>query len=308
MIELDMKLLTILEDLSKTGNVSQTAENLQLSQPTVSVALRKLRQIFGDPLFVRTSSGMQPTNVCTELLPGLNEALELLRRATNLKSAFDPKKSEHRFRICATSISQVVVVPNLISHLTREAPSVILEISDITVDTPVALENGKADLAIGFLPQLESGFYQQNLFAQRFVCMVRKDHPRIRDKITLEDFLAESHILIAASWTGQRVIDKALAERNIKRRIALSVPNILCVAAIVSNTDFLVTVPERYGELLSESAAIQAMSLPVDIPAYSVKQYWHERYHNDPASRWLRSEITGLLGKRMDRYQPDSKS
>lgn len=296
MIDLDMKLLAVVEDLAKTGNVSQTAENLQFSQPAVSIALRKLRKLFGDPLFVRTSAGMQPTPMCNELLPTLHEALELLRQATNYQSAFDPKTSDHHFRICATSISQIVLVPSLIRYLAAEAPSIRLEVSDITAETPALLESGKADLAFGFLPQLDAGFYQQKLFSQSFVCMARKGHPRIKDKLTLKQFLAESHVRIAASWIGQRVIDKALAERNIERKIALSVPNFLCVAPIVATTDFLVTVPERYGELLTASDSIKAMRLPVDVPAYSVKQYWHERYHKDPRNKWLRSVIAGVLG------------
>lgn len=297
MLDIDIKLLTIFQELARTRSVSRAAESLAMAQPTVSIALGKLRKRFGDPLFVRTSRGMEPTPLATELLKPVGDALGLLAQALRHHIAFDPRASEHGFRICMTDISQIVLLPRLLNHLRDTAPAIRIDVLHITEATPRLLESGEADLAIGFMPQLEAGFYQQTLFTQRYVCMMRADHPRIAGKLGLRRFLAEAHIQVTMTGTGHRLIDQVLEERGVVRRIALRLPNFLGLAAIVGNTDLLVTVPALLGQTLEATRKVKTLKLPVDFPPYAVKQHWHERFHHDPRNRWLRGVVAELFAK-----------
>jgi DNA-binding transcriptional LysR family regulator len=294
-LDIDLKLLSILEEIYRTKSVSQAADNLQLSQPTVSIGLAKLRKFFNDSLFVRTSTGMEPTPRMQSLHPPLSQALSQLKTALRDQVEFDPSTSVRSFRLCVTDISQIVLVPRLLEYLGSIAPTVAVDIIDIGPDTGRLLETGDADLAIGFLPQLEAGFYQQTLFGQRYVCMVRKDHPRIDGKPTVKQFEREAHVQVLTSGTGHTIIDKVLEQRGVTRRIALRVPNFLGIALIVASTDLIVTVPTRLAEAVSGTASIRIVEPPVAFPSYDVKQHWHERYHLDPRSQWLRKVVARLF-------------
>src|SRR5258706_1090811 len=295
MLDVDLKLLTIFQEIFRTRSVSQAAENLRVSQPTVSVGLAKLRKRFNDPLFVRTSAGMEPTPLANELLTPVAEALGLLAYALRHQIVFDPKKSDRCFRICMTDISQIVLLPRLLNHLKEVAPSIRIEVINISATTPTLLESGEADLAIGFMPQLEAGFYQQQLFTQGLVCMLRKDHPRIGERLSLRMFVEELHMQVTTSGTGHWIIDKVLQEKQVQRKIALRVPSFLGIASIVANTDSLAIIPELLGDALLPSANVKVLKPPINFPSYAVKQHWHERYHHDPRNRWLRSVVAELF-------------
>ena len=295
MLELDLKLLQIFEELYRTKSVSHAAENLRLAQPTVSIGLGKLRKQFNDPLFVRTSTGMEPTPRAMELHEPFVESLAMLRDALRHRVVFDPAQSQRCFRVCMTDISQIVLLPRLLNRLKDVAPSIRVDVFPIAADTPKVLEAGDADLAIGFMPQLEAGFYQQKLFEQSFVCMVRNDHPRIGKSLTLKRFVDESHIQITTSGTGHWIIDKVLDEKHIQRKVALRIQNFLGIAQIVESTDLIVTVPQRLAEAQAGRANVKVFKPPLAFSPYLVKQHWHERYHRDPRNKWLREIVAELF-------------
>lgn len=161
--EIDLKLLPIFDEIYQTRSVSKAGANLGLSQSAISIGLGKLRQHFDDPLFVRTSSGMQPTPCAEDLVQPLREGLELVRAALRHHTAFDPKTSHRTFRVCFTDISEIVLLPAIMQRVLTTAPNVRLEIAHITEAIPKTLESGAADLAVGFMPRLEAGFRQQRL-------------------------------------------------------------------------------------------------------------------------------------------------
>jgi DNA-binding transcriptional LysR family regulator len=293
--EPDLKLLRVFDEIYRTGSLTATGERMGLSQPTVSIGLAKLRRYFRDPLFVRTSRGMQPTPHAAELLGPVRQALGLLDDALGHRASFDPQQATRPFHICMTDISQVVMLPALLNRLKQMGVPAPIEVSHISADTPAMLEAGEADLAIGFMPQLEAGFYQQALFDQNFICMVRANHPRIGSTLTLAQFTREAHIQITTSGTGHAIIDKTLEARRIGRRIAMRVPNFLGIAHIVAETDFIVTVPQLLGTVLLGTANIKLCVPPVKLPSYQVKQHWHERFHQDPANKWLRALVAELF-------------
>lgn len=292
---IDLRLLLVFNEIYKTRSVSAAAEALELGQPAVSVALSKLRHQLNDPLFVRTSRGMEPTPFGEGLVRPVRAVLDALDLVLGHRNDFDPGSSKRTFRICMADISQLVLLPKLWARLRGPAPGIQIEIFPLSKETAQLLESGAADLALGFMPQLEAGFYQQLMFKQSFVCVVGADHPRIKDALSLRQFEAEDHVVVSASGAAPLIIEREIARQGIKRRIALQIPNFLGAAFVVEHTDLIITIPKRLADMVQGRGDFRIFPAPFALPGYDVKQYWHERYHHDPGSRWLRRVISELL-------------
>src|SRR6516225_8849394 len=223
MSKLDLDWLNVFVEVYRTRSVSRAAERLDMAQANASIALNKLRRHFGDRLFSRTSQGMEPTPYAQQVYPDVLDTVERLGRLVGARASFDPHEAQRTFRVSMTDISEIVVLPTLVNHLRQIAPGVVIEEERIATDTPRRLESGEIDLAVGFMPHLEAGFYQQTLFEQNFVCLAAKDHPRIRTAPDREAFLAEGHIVVTTSGTGHAIVDKMLAKEGFERRIVLRV-------------------------------------------------------------------------------------
>jgi DNA-binding transcriptional LysR family regulator len=236
-----------------------------------------------------------PTPHAGALVQPLRRALELLRVATQQQVVFDPSSSSRHFHIAMTDISHLEFLPSLINKVGRVASDVRVDVLRITAETPRLLEAGEADLAIGFMPELEAGFYQQTLFDQAFACVVRRDHPRIGRRMTEKLFQREKHVVITAPGTGHEVVERVLARRRLERKVALSLPTLPGVGNLLANTDLVATVPERVAQMLVRIAQVKALPPPLRFPSFSIKQHWHERYHQDPANQWLRSTVADLF-------------
>jgi len=302
MKNIDLRLLAVIRELQRTGSVSHTAENLGLSQSAVSMTLARLRKHFGDPLFVRTSSGMASTPYAAELIGDLNRAADILEMALDRRSHFDPATSDRMFHLCSTDIAQFTMLPRLAKRLAISAPSVRLDLRHLSEDTARLLETGEADLAIGLIPPMGAGFCQQRLFSSHFLCVVRADHPRIRGEITREQFESESHLSVTTTGTGYHTLERTLESLNIRRRIGMRVPGFLGIAAVICVTDFIAIVPASMGRLLSESGNMKVLELPFTLPGYDVTQNWHERYMLDPGMQWLRGLVQSVFQE--ERQEP----
>jgi DNA-binding transcriptional LysR family regulator len=291
----DTRLLTVFDEIYKTRSVSRAGENLGLAQTSVSLALGRLRRQFNDPLFVRTGAGMMPTPHALELVQPLRQALELIRGATQQKVVFDPSSSTRHFHIAMTDISHLEFLPSLINKVGRTAPDVRVDVLRITSETPRLLESGEADLAVGFMPELEAGFYQQKLFEQNFACVVRREHPRIGAHLTKKRFESEKHVVITAPGTGHDLVEQALARERLERKVALSLPTLPGVGNLLANTDLIATVPDRISQMLVRIANVKTLLPPFPFPSFAIKQHWHARYQHDPANQWLRSMVADLF-------------
>jgi DNA-binding transcriptional LysR family regulator len=295
MAKLNLDWLEVFVQIYKTQSVSRAASQLGMEQASASIALNKLRQHFDDRLFVRTAEGMVPTPRAQIIYPDLQEALVKIETARGKPAAFLPSEAVREFRICMTDISEIILLPKLITYLQKTAPGLVIEAEKISSDSRQRLGNGDVDLAVGFLPDLEAGFYQQALFQQDFVCLAAKNHPRIQGKLTQLQFSKEGHIAVTVSSTGHIIVDKVLAKQKIERRIVLRVPSFLGVARIVAQTEFLVIVPRQLGMALAAQDRVQVLEPPLPLPNYKVKQHWHERFHADAGSIWLRQTMAMLF-------------
>jgi DNA-binding transcriptional LysR family regulator len=306
---IDIKLLRLFDSLYNTRSVTRTAEALTLSQPTISIGLGRLRKHLNDPLFVRTADGMLPTPRSDALIATVREVLQGLQRLSASAEEFAPTTAQRRFRICMTDASHITLLPRLLSHVRAVAPGITLDASRINEDLAKNLQMGEADLALGYLPWLDTGFYQQTLYNQDWICLVNMQHPRLaqtsegvgvgisgqsQTSWNLATYQAEAHIGIS-SGTGYQLLDSALSSQGILRKIVLELPGFLGLSAILSTTDLVATLPRGFGETLARAAGLQVLPCPFAIPSFPVKQYWHERYQHDSANRWMRGVCVGLF-------------
>jgi len=295
MTNIDLRLLTIVNELNKTRSVSQAAENLELSQSAVSMSLARLRKHFKDPLFVRTPDGMEPTPQMSELIELLEKAEGLLETALVHRIAFNPSTSDRSLRLGTTDITRVTILPALMKRLHATAQGVGVELQDISEETPRLLHAGRLDLAVGYMPSTASGFCQQRLFRDRFVCAVRANHSRIEHTVTLEQFESEPQVVLTMPGSGIEVVEKALETNRINRKVRLRLPGCFGISSMITGADCLAIVPEQLGKLIASAGRIKLLPLPFALPPYYVMQHWHERYTHDPASKWLRSVIADLF-------------
>lgn len=294
---LDERLLRLFDALYATHSVSRAAAMLGQAQPTVSIWLSRLRAELKDELFVRTPSGMSPTPRADELIGTVRSAIELLQRLTEGPPAYNPAKDDRRFRICMTDASHITLLPQLLTQLRKDAPNARLEALPISAATGFMLQSGEADLALGRILTLESGFYQQTLYPQDWVCLVGPNGVRSSRRFTVADYKKAAHVSIVGG-TGSDLLSAALTRLGLERRVVLELPGFLGLSAVIAKTDLVATLPRHTSETLAGANRLRVLSCPFAIAPFVVKQHWHARYHHDPANRWLRAVCAKLFQKR----------
>jgi DNA-binding transcriptional LysR family regulator len=291
---LDLNLLVALRALLVERHVTRAAARVRLSQPAMSHALARLRALLGDPLLVRTPKGMQPTPRAAAMREPLERALEDLGRLL-APQAFDPKTSAQRFRVSTSDYAELVLLPSLAARVWAEAPGVDLAVSVFAGGAVAALGDDRIDLVI--TPPLGGGepapgLHQQRLFDERFVCVVREDHPLARRRMSIDDFAALPHALITPRGQSARgAVDDALEAIGKRRRIALEIPHFLVAPHVVRETDVVLTLAARVARLMAPMLGLRVLPPPLEVPGFSMAMLWHERSHADPAHAWLRRRI-----------------
>jgi len=298
MTDLDLNLLRAFDAIATEGSVTVAGERIGLSQPAMSNALARLRQLFDDPLFVRTPRGMRPTPFAQQLAQPVREALHLIQGALQQHAGFDPRSSGNTFRFYMSDIGEMVFLPGLLERVKRDAPGVKIEVVRIPIkDVHTALEAGELDLAVGFLPGLTTGMLQQPLFREHYVCMLRADHPVIGAKISAKQFREAAHVVVSYAGTGHQVIEETFLAEGLGARIAVRVPHFLVVPMILARTDLIVTVPSRVAAVFARLGNFKVLKLPLPMPSFEVRLHWHQRYNQDPANRWLRAVMAELYAE-----------
>ncbi len=296
--ELNLKLLLVLHHLLREKRVSTVATVLGMSQPAVSSALGQLRRTLGDELFVRTQHGMQATPYAQALGEPMALALEQLQAAFTVRGGFDPATSERRFVLAMTDVGEMYFLPVLMAHLAQHAPGVTLQVRPVTeAQLPSDMAQGQVDLALGHLPQLQAGFFQQLLFRQRYCLLMRSGHPLAAARRPTVRAVAQAmHVRVEAAGTGHGRVEQALAQQGLKRRICLTVPHYVALAQVLAATDLVATVPERFAQRVAETGGLVSRALPVAVDNSAIHQFWHTRVQRDPGHRWLRGVAHQLFG------------
>jgi DNA-binding transcriptional LysR family regulator len=291
--KVDLNLLVVFDAMFQTQSVTMAAELVGLSQSTMSYELAKLRQLFGDPLFVRMSTGMQPTPFAQQLAEPVRKVLDIVKSDVFKQFKFDPLKSKRVFTLCMTDIAELTFMPRILRILASDAPNV--NIRTVIMDRASlerAMAGGEVDLAIGYFPDLKkAGFFQQRLFAHTFTGVVRKSHPRIGSSITLQQFIQESHAVVTPEGRSHEIVERMLEKKGYNRRILLTTPHFTSVPFIIAASDLIGIVPVGIAEAFMKFADLRTVELPFAMPSFDVKQHWHERFHADDENAWLRKKI-----------------
>jgi DNA-binding transcriptional LysR family regulator len=307
--QIDLNLLLVFHQLLLDRRVSTAATSLGLSQPAASNALRRLRQLLGDALFLRTPHGMEPTPYALQLAEPVALALGTLHTALNEHASFDPATSTRAFTLAMTDVGEIYFLPVLMDALARAAPGVTLRAVSVT-DPALKdhMASGQVDLALGLLPQLQAGFFQQVLFHQPYVCLMRSGHAlatrppsnslmgQLQNPFSLADFKAADHVRVESAGTGHGQVDEALQRHGLTRRIRLTLPHFVALGQVLASTDLIATVPERYAQRAVQPFGLTTRPLPVALPESAIHQFWHARLHRDPGCQWLRELIAATFG------------
>ena len=297
----DLNLLVVFQHLYNVRRVSRVAQTLGVTQPAISNSLARLRALFNDELFVRTSRGMLPTPMAIELAEPVAAALDALNGVFNRQLAFDPATSQRAFQIAMTDIGEVHFLPKLMHALGERAPGITIStVRNTAVNLREEMAAGQVDLAVGHLPDLTAEFFQRRLFRQKYVCMFRPGHALDRPRTTRmsrEDFERAEQVMVVAAGTGHGQVDAFMARAHVQRNIRLRVPHFVALADILHATDLIATVTEKFAQRSAQHFGLRYVDHPLDVPDVQINLFWHARYHREPASQWMRALLFELFSE-----------
>jgi DNA-binding transcriptional LysR family regulator len=283
----DLSLLLAIDAMLQEGSVTLAARRLGLSTPAASHALARIRERLGDQLLVRSGRSMVLTPRAEQLRPLVRNLVEEATRVLSPPGPFEPRTLQRTFTIFATDHALLVLGPTIDRLVRTDAPDVTLRFLPSVVDDWMSLRDGTADLSVclpGFFPP---EFRTRPLLAERFVCVVRKDHPGVGRRLTLDSYLALDHIVVAPLGKPSYV-DQLLAERGQSRRIRRVVPYFASALQLVATTDYVLTVSETAARAARKTWPLRVVEPPIALPSYAVNLLWHPRLDNEPANEWLR--------------------
>lgn len=290
----DANLLVLFDALVETGSVAETAKILGLSASAVSHALARLREVVGDPVLVRDGRRMVPTARAQEIAPRIREGLTILAAAV-ADPKFELARVERDLRIAAVDFAAHQILPALFDVLRREAPLVNVLVEPFGPRVFDELATGGVDLVLA-LGRAQPKLRSKRLVDEAFVSMLAKDHPALRERMTLKRFAALPHVLVSASLRRRGHLDEALEQRGLGRRVVLVVPTFDAAARAVAESDLVLTGSIREATRAAKHLPLALFPPPLELPAFTVSLYWHERSHADPLLAWVRDQLASLSG------------
>lgn len=289
---IDLNLLRTLAVIHAEGGVTRAAQRLNLSQSAISHALGRLRDLFGDPLFVRDGQRLTATPFTRGLAAPLREALASLDALVADAGGFDPARSGAQYTISVRDPTETLLLPYLFQRIGRAAPGIGLRTTQVRRrGLEASLANGSVDLAIDVPLPLSDSFRRHRLSAGKLVVVARRRHPSLREGLTMETYLALDHVMVTSRRRGPGLEDLTLSERGLRRRVRLRCRNYLAALRVVAATDLIMTVPEGYAAILSVGLPVQALPLPFRTSTLDALLYWHQSVDDDAGNAWLRGLI-----------------
>lgn len=289
---LDLNLLVVFDALMAEGHATRAAERIGLTQPAVSHALNRLRALFGDPLFVRAPRGMVPTPAALEAAPAIRSILEQVEAVVRGGRIFDPGESTRQFVLGLSDYAAFVLLPRLAARIERDAPnaSLVIRNTSHSVGLPM-LEEGSVELIAGNFPAPPSHMREELLYEEDFVCAGRGNHPALINSLDLDRYLSLRHLQVSTRGNPRGYVDAVLAERGLKREVALTIGHFLIAPFLVGSSDLVATEPRRLFGPLASQLLLRLCPPPIDIAPFRVVQAWHARHDSDPGHQWLRRVV-----------------
>jgi DNA-binding transcriptional LysR family regulator len=295
---LDPSSLTALHALLEERHVTRAARRLGLTQSSMSHRLQRLREALGDPLFVRTKGRLVPTPRAEAIEKPLRDALEALRAAVAPAGAFDPATSRHVFDVAMPDLL-MPLLPALLAELSAAAPQVSVRVTGIPANLPAALAEGAPLLALAPSTFASASTVARPIGDVRFAVVMRRGHPLARRPLTPARWLSVGHVVVRVGNDQPNVVGKVLAERGLTRTVALEVPSFLAGLLVAAGSDLVMNAPMPLAGDVAARLGLVVREAPIPLPKIPFALLWHERYRSDPAHRWMREVIVGIVGRRL---------
>jgi len=302
MDQLDTNLLRVLHTLLTERSVTRTAMKLGQSQPAISNMLKRLREITGDAILVRGKNGMTATERGEELLLLARQGLNVLESIASPAPAFMPASTQRIFHLGAPDYLSALLIPLIIEKLREQAPNAGLTVHALNAgfDYAAGLESGELDCVIGNWPDLPPHLHLAQLFEDEVVCMVNRKHPVVSKGLSIKYYLEMAHLAPTPYMMGHRsIIDTALAEQGLKRKIQMTIPYFGMVPYVLSRTDLIFTTSRSFAVQCAKDWPIDVLPMPVTVPKMKFFMLWHERAHAAAEVQWLRRIVAEASAKVM---------
>ncbi|MDF3306616.1 LysR family transcriptional regulator [Rhodococcus sp. T2V] len=295
MADYDLNLVRTFLLLYETRSVTRTAERLSLTQPSVSHALGRMRKQFNDSLFSRSTGGLQPTELATAMYPTLRQAIEVIDSTVSGVGQFDPATSHRTFRLHATDLGEVNLLPPVLARIAEAAPGVDLHITPLNFSVvETELRQGQTDAVI-CTPRIAADDFERDVLFEDHYCGICSDaHPRIGPTPTLEEFLGERHIAVDVS-AGHTDVDRSLSLLGHTRDVALRISHFAALPPLLETTPYLSIIPASVSEQFCRMAGVKTFELPFPVPAVEISLYTYKRVLPDPGTEWFRSIMKTAL-------------
>ena len=294
---LDLTLLLVFLGLLRHRKAAAVADDLGLTQSAVSQALKRLRDIFGDALFLRRPHGMEPTSTALALEAPVTQAVETLRGALGVARRFDPAEAQGIVRVAALDAEQSVVIPALAGALRAAAPGLRLSVLPLgRAEAVEALAEGRADLSLGFLWDAPDWISAERLFDEGFLVAGRPEALPEAPVIGLDAYCAADHVLVSPAGDLRGIVDQRLEDMGRARRVVLGLPAFLPGLAAVAVSGALVTLPARLARAFAPGFGLVTAAPPIEIRRFPVSVFWHRRNDADPRTQWLLGAVRDCLG------------
>lgn len=293
---IDLNLFTVFDAIYREGGITAASKRLHLSQPAVSHALGRLRELMNDPLFERHGNEMVPTPLARTLAVTIGSSLTNLEQMMHRAGRFDPANSERAFTIAVRESQESAFLPVLMELIAREAPNI--DVAAVRIerrDLEDDLQSGDVDFAIDVALPVSVEVRREQVGAAPLVVLARADHPAVRGSLDLDTYLAQEHVLVTGRRRGRGYEDVALAKLGVTRRIRVRCQQHAAAAEIVKRTDLLATLSRKYAELVNRESTSQILPFPADLAPLDSFLYWHARAEDDPACRWMKEKLLEAL-------------
>jgi DNA-binding transcriptional LysR family regulator len=305
--QVDLNLFVVLEAIYREGNLTRAGRQVKLTQPAMSHALKRLRELLKDPLFIREGANMVPTPFSRNMINEVRQALQILEVNLYENRNFDPEHTRRNFQIGFWELMESSILPPLAKILAKAAPDISLTTLRVKRrEIEQELASGTLDLALDIPIPLSDSIRQQPLFSDRVVVMARAGHPAMGQELDLDTYLRQDHILVSSRRLGPSLVDAEVNRKGRKRRIVLRCQHYFAACRTVSETDMLLTIPERYALMLNDRFNNRLYPFPLkSLQQLEIHMYWHESAENDPPNHWLREQITKVVNDSLTAGEPE---
>lgn len=291
-MRIDLNLFTVFNAIYTEQNLTRAAEVLNLTQPAISHALKRLRDAFNDPLFQRKNNRMVPTPVAKNIADDIQQALGLLNLTTQASQQFIAHASKRQFKISLHELLESFYLPPLMQQISQLAPQVSLNSLRINrADLSLLLASGEIDLALDVLLPVGEDIQHQQLQQDRAVVLAQQNHPLIKQHLDQATYLAQQHIIVSSRASGASLEDFELSRLGLQRKVGLRCKHHFSACRVVENSTMLLTLPKSIATILVTRFAVKIYELPINLPYIDLHLYWHKSAALDPANQWLRSLI-----------------